>query len=119
MRISDWSSDVCSSDLHYFGQSEQIPSLIRLAARHDAEAGCVAGGLLLQHLPEGEVGRDRLHVRHDHPAWAHARTIAETHKPEELTDPATSRETMARSTFHEAEEVRIEPGVAVWRGGVC
>ena len=39
---------------HYFEQSEQISSLIRLAARHDAEAGCVAGGLLLQHLPEGE-----------------------------------------------------------------
>ena len=60
---------------HYFEQSEQIPSLIKLAARHDAEAGCVAGGLLLQHLPEGEVGRDRLHVRHDHPEWEHARTI--------------------------------------------
>lgn len=40
---------------HYFEQSEQISSLIKLAARHDAEAGCLAGGLLLQHLPEGEV----------------------------------------------------------------
>ncbi|MBB5706159.1 Hsp33 family molecular chaperone HslO [Sphingopyxis panaciterrulae] len=104
---------------HYFGQSEQIPSLIRLAARHDAEAGCVAGGLLLQHLPEGEVGRDRLHVRHDHPEWAHARTIAETLKPEELTDPATSLETLAWRLFHEEEEVRIEPGLAVSRGCRC
>lgn len=103
---------------HYFEQSEQIPSLIKLAARHDAEAGCVAGGLLLQHLPEGEVGRDRLHVRHDHPEWEHARTIAATLKDEELTDPATSLETLAWRLFHE-DEVRIEAGVTVSRGCRC
>ena len=103
---------------HYFEQSEQIPSLIRLAARHDAEAGCVAGGLLLQHLPEGEAGRDRLHVRHDYPEWEHARTIAETLKGEELTDPATSLETLAWRLFHE-DEVRVEAGGFVSRGCRC
>jgi molecular chaperone Hsp33 len=35
----------------YFLQSEQVPTLIRSAVRHDA-TGCVGGGLLLQHLPE-------------------------------------------------------------------
>lgn len=103
---------------HYFEQSEQISSLIKLAARHDAEAGCVAGGLLLQHLPEGEVGRDRLHVRHDLPEWEHARTIAETLKPDELTDPATSLETLAWRLFHE-DEVRVAPGVTISRGCRC
>ncbi len=103
---------------HYFEQSEQIPSLIRLAARHDHEAGCVAGGLLLQHLPEGEVGRDRLHTRHDHPEWEHARTIAATLKPEELTDPAHSLETLAWRLFHE-DEVRVEAGATVFRGCRC
>lgn len=103
---------------HYFEQSEQIPSLIKLAARHDAEAGCIAGGLLLQHLPEGEVGRDRLHVRHDLPEWAHVKTIAATLKPEELTDPATSLETLAWRLFHE-DEVRVEPGRVVSRGCRC
>ena len=103
---------------HYFEQSEQIPSLIKLAARHDAEAGCLAGGLLLQHLPEGEVGRDRLHVRHDHPEWEHVKTIAATLKDEELTDPATSLETLAWRLFHE-DEVRVEPGVTVSRGCRC
>lgn len=103
---------------HYFEQSEQIPSLIKLAARHDAEAGCLAGGLLLQHLPEGEVGRDRLHVRHDHPEWEHAKTIAATLKDEELTDPATSLETLAWRLFHE-DEVRVEPGVTISRGCRC
>ena len=103
---------------HYFERSEQIPSLLRLAARHDHEAGCVAGGLLLQHLPEGEVGRDRLHTRHDHPEWDHARTIAATLKPEELTDPATSLETLAWRLFHE-DEVRVEAGTPVTRGCRC
>jgi len=103
---------------HYFEQSEQIPSLIKLAARHDHEAGCVAGGLLLQHLPEGEVGRDRLHVRHDHPEWEHAKTIAATLKDEELTDPATSLETLAWRLFHE-DEVRVEQGVGISRGCRC
>ena len=103
---------------NYFEQSEQIASLIRLSARHDAEAGCVAGGLLLQHLPEGEVGRDRLHVRHDHPEWEHAKAIATTLKGEELTDPATSLETLAWRLFHE-EEVRVEPGIPVSRGCRC
>ena len=71
---------------HYFFQSEQIPSVIRIATRHDAGEGCVAAGMLLQHLPEGEVGRERLHVRHDHPEWEHVQVLAETLKPEELTD---------------------------------
>src|SRR3546814_15617123 len=80
-----------------------MPSLIERAARHDPEAGCLAGGLLLQHLPEGEVGRDRLHVRHDNPEWDHVKAIASTLKDEELTDPATSLETLAWRQFHEAE----------------
>lgn len=103
---------------HYFDQSEQIPSLLKLAARHDAEAGCVAGGLLLQHLPEGEVDRDRLHLRHDYPQWDHARTIAATLKDGELTDPATSLETLAWRLFHE-EEVRVAPGAMLSRGCRC
>jgi molecular chaperone Hsp33 len=111
-------SSIGDAAQHYFEQSEQIPSLIKLAARHDAEAGCLAGGLLLQHLPEGEVGRDRLHVRHDHPEWEHAKTIAATLKDEELTDPATSLETLAWRLFHE-DEVRVQPGVTVSRGCRC
>lgn len=111
-------SSIGTAAEHYFEQSEQIPSLIKLAAAHDAEAGCVAGGMLLQHLPEGEVGRDRLHVRHDHPEWEHARTIAATLKDEELTDPAHSLESLAWRLFHE-DEVRVESGVPVSRGCRC
>ena len=54
----------------YFTQSEQIPSIVRLAAEK-RDGGWSAGGLLFQHLPEGEEGRDRLHTRLDHPDWPH------------------------------------------------
>lgn len=107
---------------HYFVQSEQIPSLIRLAARHGnsngADEGCVAGGLLLQHLPEGEVGRDRLHVRLDHPEWDHARIIAATLKDEELSNPALVLERIAWNLFHE-DEVRVERGPVLTKGCRC
>ena len=46
----------------YFAQSEQIPSLVRLAAEK-RDGHWLAGGLLLQHLPEGEEGRERLRIR--------------------------------------------------------
>ena len=49
---------LASAAQSYFTQSEQIPSIVRLAARR-AEDGWIAGGLLFQHLPEGEEGRDR------------------------------------------------------------
>src|SRR3546814_11210625 len=91
-----------------------MPSLIKLAARHDPEAGCLAGGLLLQHLPEGEVGRDRLHVRHDSPEWDHAKTIAATLKGEELTDPANSLETLAWRLFHWRSDKRRVGKECVW-----
>ena len=55
---------------HYFVQSEQIPTTIRVGVGHK-DGRCIAGGLLVQHLPEGEEGRERLHVRLDHPEWEH------------------------------------------------
>ena len=70
----------------YFAQSEQIPSLVRLAAEK-RDGRWVAGGLLLQHLPEGEEGRERLHTRLDHPEWPHVAILGGSVKAEELTDP--------------------------------
>ncbi|MFN5903979.1 MAG: Hsp33 family molecular chaperone HslO, partial [Novosphingobium sp.] len=43
-------AEACES---YFAQSEQVPTLIRLGIG-DGAAGCVAGGILVQHLAEGE-----------------------------------------------------------------
>jgi molecular chaperone Hsp33 len=99
----------------FFAQSEQIPSLVRLAID---DTGHVAGGLLLQHLPEGEEGRERLHTRLDHPEWEHVRVIAETVRSHELFDVDLPVETLLWRLFHE-EEVRILATVPLVRGCRC
>ena len=104
---------------HYFFQSEQIPSIVQIATRHDAGEGCLAAGLLLQHLPEGEVGRERLHVRHDHPEWEHVRALAHTLKDAELTDTALPLSDIVWRLFHEEEEVRVTDPTALSKGCRC
>jgi molecular chaperone Hsp33 len=103
----------------YFAQSEQIPSLVRLAHRHDTEGRCIAGGILLQHLPEGEEGRDRLHTRLDHPEWQHVETLGQTVRVEELTDPDLPMETLVWRLFHDEREVRVLGGASLTRGCRC
>lgn len=99
----------------YFSQSEQLPSLVRLAV---SDTGHVAGGMLVQHLPEGEEGRDRLHTRLDHPEWEHVRILAETVKGSELSDSALPLETVLWRLFHE-EEVRVLDAVPLRKGCRC
>ena len=102
----------------YFYQSEQVPTLIRCAVRSDG-GGVHAAGLLVQHLPEGEEGRERLHAKLDHPEWEHVAILAGSLRHEELLDPALSLEAIAWRLFHEEEEVRVEPGAAIGRGCRC
>ena len=102
----------------YFSQSEQIPSIVRLAARKD-EAGWVAGGLMVQHLPEGEEGRERLHTRLDHPEWPHVAILSGSVKPEELTDRALGLDDLVWRLFHEEDEVRTLEPVPLSKGCRC
>lgn len=102
----------------YFSQSEQVPTLIRVASRSGAD-GHVASGLLIQHLADGEEGRERLHVRMDHPDWEHVLALAGTISHDELLDPDLSLEAIAWRLFHEEEEVRIQTGAPLTRGCRC
>ena len=102
----------------FFAQSEQIPSLVRLAVAKDGDHW-VAGGMLFQHLPEGEEGRERLHTRLDHPDWPHVAILAGSAKAEELTDPALTLDDLAWRLFHEEDEVRILATVPLRRGCRC
>ena len=102
----------------YFAQSEQIPSLVRLAAEKRGEHW-TAGGLLLQHLPEGEEGRERLHTRLDHPDWPHIAILGGSVKAEELTDPDLPLDDLIWRLFHEEDEVRTLPAVKLSRGCRC
>jgi len=102
----------------YFAQSEQIPSLVRLAAEKRGEHW-YAGGLLLQHLPEGEEGRERLHTRLDHPDWPHVAILGGSVKADELTDPELPLDDLIWRLFHDEEEVRTLPAIGLSRGCRC
>ena len=102
----------------FFAQSEQIPSIVRLAAEKRG-GHWFAGGLLFQHLPESEEGRERLHTRLDHPDWPHVAILAGSVKEEELTDPAVALDELVWRLFHEEDEVRTLASVPVSRGCRC
>ena len=107
----------------YFAQSEQIPSMVKIAfekrARTDGSSGCIAGGLLLQHLPEGEDGRERLHTRLDHPDWDYVAAMGMTLGPDELLDPVLPLETIVWRLFNEEDEIRVLGGASLTRGCRC
>ncbi len=108
-------SSLADAAQSYFTQSEQLPSIVRLAVN---DTGHIAGGILVQHLPQGEEGRDRLHTRLDDPEWEHVRILAETIKGHELTDPKLPLEDALWRLFHE-EEVRVLAAVPLAKGCRC
>lgn len=103
----------------YFDQSEQIPSLVRLGTRRGADGKLIAGGLFLQHLPEGEEGGERLHTRDHHPEWEHVEALGSTMGPDELGDATIPLETLVWRLFNEESEVRLLAGTDLVRGCRC
>ena len=103
----------------YFVQSEQIPTLVRLGMERAADGHHRAGGLFLQHLPEGEEGRERLHTRLDHPEWEHVAALGETMGADELADAAIPLETLIWRLFNEEDEVRVLAETRLTRGCRC
>lgn len=102
----------------YFAQSEQVPTLIRVAVSSRAD-GCSAAGLLVQHLPDGEEGRERIHARLDHPEWEHVAVMAGSLRHEELLEASLSLEALVWRLFHEEDEVRVQSGAELSRGCRC
>ncbi|WP_300973899.1 Hsp33 family molecular chaperone HslO [Sphingomonas sp. LHG3406-1] len=103
----------------YFAQSEQIPSIVRLAAEKQPDGRWIAGGILFQHLPEGEEGRERLHTRLDHPDWDHVAAMAGSVRAEELLDDSLALDALMWRLFHEEGEVRVLVGAPLSRGCRC
>ena len=103
----------------YFSQSEQIPSLVRLAVTARGVEGHCAGGILMQHLAEGEEGRERLHTRLDHPEWEHVHALGNSITADELTDAALPLDALVWRLFHDESEVRVLPLSAIQRGCRC
>jgi molecular chaperone Hsp33 len=103
----------------YFIQSEQIPTLISFGVRRGSDGRHVAAGLFLQHLPEGEDGRERLHTKLDHPEWEHVAVLGQTMGGDELTDITLPLETLIWRLFNEESEVRVLARTALSRGCRC
>lgn len=104
----------------YFMQSEQIPTLVRMAVaehheRGDARARWRAGGLLVQYLPKGDDANlpdlpgngdfddedmaDPNYVESDH--WREAKSLLGTASDAELVDPDLSPERLLFRLYHE------------------
>lgn len=98
----------------YFGQSEQIPSLVRVGIN-----GEQAGGLLLQHLPDGEDGRERIHTQLDHPEWDHVASRGISVDSRELTDSKLPLEDLIWRLFHDEDEVRLLSEAQLSKGCRC
>jgi molecular chaperone Hsp33 len=104
---------------HYFQSSDQLPTSCRLAVRHDSlKNRWFAGGLLVQHLPRGEEGQERLFVSEDHPNWSHAKIMAQTVGADELTDPTLPMSELVWRLFHQ-DEARIFAGIPLVKGCRC
>lgn len=110
-------SRACES---YFERSEQVPTLMRVAIRNEGEH-TVAGGLLVQHFPESEEGRERLHVKSDEPdpQWEHVAVLAGSTRHDELVDAELGLEQLIWRLFHQEAEVRVEPLGPLARGCRC
>ncbi len=102
----------------YFAQSEQLPTRIRTAIRSGPEGNC-AGGMLIQHLPDGEEGRERLHTRLDHPEWEHVSILADSLKDAELAEPGLPLNDLIWRLYHEEREVLVEPVARITKGCRC
>jgi molecular chaperone Hsp33 len=102
----------------WFGQSEQLPTLVRVGVAGNAADGWLAGGLMVQHLARAEIGGERLDAGEQHPDWQHVEALAATTTPAELTDPALSGEALLWRLFHE-EQVRVVPGPTPVKGCRC
>lgn len=102
----------------YFAQSEQVPTLVRIGVRF-SRSGTVAGGMLVQHLADGEEGRERLHVRMDHPEWEHVSIMAGSVTNEELIDGGLSLEEVVWRLFHDEGDIRVEPHLLLTKGCRC
>ena len=108
---------------YYFRQSEQIPTMVRVTTRHDAGQGCIAAGVFMQQLPEGEDGGERLDVRAERVPvelkWRHVATLAETLSAVEMTDVTLSLESLVWRLYHDEEQVLVTRGEPLARGCRC
>lgn len=101
---------------HYFSQSEQIGTAIRMTVQKTETGHWKAGAIMLQHVPDhSNIPQDVKPVAEN---WNRAQILLETCKDEELLDPKLHDETLLYRLFHE-EGVRVYRPSSVTKGCRC
>lgn len=95
---------------HYFSQSEQIGTSIRMAVDKDEAGQWRAGAIMLQHMPDhSNIPQDAKPIPEN---WNRAQILLQTCKDEELLDPRLHDDTLLIRLFHE-EGVVVYPSQKV------
>ncbi|HKT54867.1 MAG TPA: Hsp33 family molecular chaperone [Caulobacteraceae bacterium] len=90
---------------HYFAQSEQTPTRVRLAVGEGPDGAWRAGGLILQNVASDQARGST------EDAWEQAQALFETLGEDELTDASLSADRLLYQLFHETgvRLVRVRP----------
>ncbi|MCF6327042.1 MAG: Hsp33 family molecular chaperone [Devosiaceae bacterium] len=121
---------------HYFAQSEQIPTKVRLAvgshkAKGDAGSVWRAGGMMVQYLPKAKIDKNETPEENidlpgdgisqdaveegDADNWNEAQALFATIGDDELIDPQISIERLLLRLFHEKGVTIFDPEPLVAR----
>lgn len=101
---------------HYFDQSEQIWTSIRLATERDENDNWRAGAIMLQHMPDHDkIPQDAKPLEEN---WHRASILLATCTSEELLDPRLHDDTLLYRLFHE-EGIRVFPAQKITKGCRC
>jgi len=112
---------------HYFDQSEQIGTSLKVAAAHDEASGWRAGAIMLQRMPDPSIAavpdeniapfRPELAAEKEE-EWARSNVLLQSITDLELVNPALHSHDILFRLFHE-EGVRIFPPQTVYKKCRC
>lgn len=101
---------------HYFDQSEQISTTLKVNASYDANSGWRAGAIMLQRMPDASIGtdesaKDAIPFRPEQAAekedeWNRSSILLQSVTGDELVSPTLHSHELLMRLFHE-EGVRI------------
>ncbi len=101
---------------HYFMQSEQIGTAIKLVAARDNEGKWRAGAIMLQHMPDhSNIPQDAKPISED---WNRSQILLATCSADELLDARLHDDTLLYRLFHE-EGVRVYKPQPMAKGCRC
>jgi molecular chaperone Hsp33 len=114
--IVELKDNLLDSIHHYFSQSEQIGTAIKMAAQKGPNGKWQAGAIMLQHTPDhSNIPQDSKPVAEN---WNRAQILLETCTDEELLDLKLRDEILLYRLFHE-ETVRVYKPLPIHKGCRC